>query len=316
MGRLINTLGIIFLGLSLANTSLANCEEQLAKLTPKPSTPSPSSFPVWSIKEQNLSLKAADLFPEEFVKEVEEKAGPFKILIHHIPHKSAVQIEGFVRYERYMKVMLLEYAKNPQALLVDNLNLKNPLATETDKGLKPDQSGKGLPPQIFRHVRDRLFELAKAGGYSEIRSTSQQHFSVLMLYKKFVGMEPKSPEAKALVDEMESLYSFARKELPKDLKPTDVEEFTRWLGSANTPPSAYTKNRMAVLNHYFQTGLVPESVQIIKNKAGKIICAVFNDGEPAQGKILFFYHFYGYPRVVDWSEIAFSYKIELGKDLN
>lgn len=316
MRGLINTFGFVFLGLSLASISLADCEAELAKLTPKPATSSPSSFPAWSIKEQNLNLKATDLFPDDFVKEVEEKVGPFKILLRYHPNKAAVQIEAYVRYERYMKVLLMEHSQLSQALLVDNLTLQNPLAPETDKGLKPDQSGKGLPPQIFRHVRDRLFELAKASGHSEIRSTSQQHFSVLMLYKKFVGMEPKSAEAKALVNEMESLYSFARKELPKDLRPTDVEDFTRWLGSANTPPSAYTKNRMALLNNYFQTGLLPESVQILKNQDGKPICAVFNDGETVPGKILFFYHFYGYPRVVDWSEIAFSYKIELGKDLN
>lgn len=309
------TLGFLFLGLGLAGTSLADCDEQLAKLTPKPIPSSPSPFPVWSLKEKNLQLKATDLFPEDFVKEVEEKAGPFKILIRYIPNKSAVQIEGYVGFERYTKVMLLEYDKFPQALLVDNLNLQNPLAPETDKGLKPDQSGKGLPPQVFRHVRDRLFELAKAGGYSEIRSTSQQHFSVLMLYKKFIGMEPKSSEAKTLVAEIESLYTFARKELPKDLKPADVEEFTRWLGSVNGRPSGYTKSRMALLNSYFQTGLIPESVQIIKNREGKPVCAVFNDGETAPGRILFFYHFYGYPRVVDWTEIALSHKIELEKGL-
>jgi hypothetical protein len=180
---LFTTLTLVFLW---SGFSFANCEETLKKLSPaKVEAP---TFPEWRMKDQNLKLTARDLFPEDFVKEVEENVGPFQIRVMFDPKRSTVNIMGHVKNDYYVRVSLIEDSSAPQSLIVDGLNLQNPLEADNRKGLNPDQSGKGLPPQVFRYVRNKLFELSKAGGFTQIRTHSQQHFAVMMLYRKFVGM--------------------------------------------------------------------------------------------------------------------------------
>jgi hypothetical protein len=307
---LYTTLTLVFLW---SGFSFANCEETLKKLSP--AKVEASTFPEWRMKDQNLKLTARDLFPEDFVKEVEENVGPFQIRVMFDPKRSTVNIMGHVKNDYYVRVSLIEDSSAPQSLIVDGLNLQNPLEADNRKGLNPDQSGKGLPPQVFRYVRNKLFELSKAGGFTQIRTHSQQHFAVMMLYRKFVGMEPQDEASKAFVEEIESLYSFARKELPEELRPADVEEFTRWLGTVNSDPTGRTKKRKQILDTYFRTGELHESAQLLKNKNGKAIGVIFNDQEKAESKILFFYDHQGQTRIFDWLEVAVGHRIELIKNL-
>jgi len=307
---------IVLAALAGSQFSLAECTEALKKILPQPSpTLNESSFRPWSIQDQNLKLTARDLFPEDFVKDVEQHVGPFEIKLSYPPKKNTVTIEGRVNKQRYLVVSLIQDHSHPGTLLVDNLNLQNPLEAGSTKGLNPDQSGKGLPPQVFRYVRNQLFELSKAGGYEQIRTHSQQHFAVMMLYRRFVGMEPANEATKAFIDEVESLYSFARKELPEELRPADVEEFTRWLGTVNSNPMGRTKRRELLLNHFFQTGDLAPFIRLLKNKEGKLIGAHFQDDEKAEANIVFFTNFLGNARIFDWLEVAVSHRIDLIKKL-
>ena len=300
------SLGALILFLSLSNTVLGDCQDALSKL---------GKFPAWSNKDKNLSLTARDLFPEEFVSGVESTLGRFDIRVAHYPNRGFLSIMGTVRNRPCVRVKLYEDPEHPQAMIVDDLNLENPLRREDSTNLNPDQSSKGLPPQVFRHVKERLFEIVKAAGFQEIRTHSQQHFAVVQLYKRFVGMEPVDEKSKKTLEHLEGLYSFSRKELPEELRPKDVEEFTRWLGSGGLDPAGLTQRRVHLLQDYLEEGTVHHSFSLLKNKKGEVIGALFNDNEKAKSNIVFFDYTEKTPKILNWFYIAASHQLELVRKL-
>jgi hypothetical protein len=300
------SLGALILFLGLSNAVLGDCQDTLSKL---------GKISTWSNKDKNLSLTARDLFPEEFVREVESTLGRFDIRVAHYPNRGFLSIMGTVRNRPCVRVKLYEDPEHPQSMIVDDLNLENPLRREDSANLNPDQSSKGLPPQVFRHVKERLFEIVKAGGFQEIRTHSQQHFAVVQLYKRFVGMEPVDEKSRKTLDYLEGLYSFSRKELPEELRPKDVEEFTRWLGSGGSDPSGITPRRVHILEAFLEEGTVHHSFSLLKNKKGEVIGALFNDNEKAKSNIVFFDYTEKTPKILNWFYIAASHQLELVRKL-
>ena len=103
------------------------------------------SFSNWSLEESNLRLKARDLFPEEYLRQVESQLGPWDIQVIHRPQRGFVQIVGTVRSRPYVRVKLIQDPRDRKSLIVDELNLQDPLQKAEPSQLNPDQMGKGLP---------------------------------------------------------------------------------------------------------------------------------------------------------------------------
>lgn len=297
---------LIGLALSFHQLSVADCDQALGQLAP---------LARWNMREHNLKLTIRDLFPEDYVRQVEEDKGPFKLRVSFSDRDHSVALMGYVGSTIYVRVKLFEDPKNPGAMIVDQLNLQDPLRANEKEQLGPDQSGKGLPPQVFRHVKERLFEIAKSGGFTEIRTNSQQHYAVVMLYRRFVGMEPASEKSKEILDYLDDLYAFARKELPEDQRPKDIEEFTRWLGTGGLDPAGLTEKRLFHLQNYFNSGKVDPSFQLLKNKKGIVVGALFNTPEKDAANIVFFEYTQGTPQVLNWFGLAYSYALELVRKL-
>ncbi|MFM8270648.1 MAG: hypothetical protein ACKN9V_10715, partial [Pseudomonadota bacterium] len=235
--------------------------------------------------------------------------------VAHYPQRGFLSIAGVVRNRPYVRVKLFEDPEHSKSILVDDLTLEDPLRQSESAQLHADQINKGLPSHVFKHVKERLFEIVKAGGYEEIRTNSQQHFGVVQLYKRFVGMEPANEKSKTTLEFIEGLYSFARKELPDELKPKDVEEFTRWLGSGGLDPSGLTKKREHLLEKYLKQGIVAPSFTLLKNKKGEVIGALFKDNEQAKSNIVFFDLTDGKPRIFHWLHLALTHQLELARKL-
>ena len=308
MGRKWFNQSLVLIGLALSfhQISVADCDQALGQLAP---------LARWNMREHNLKLTIRDLFPEDYVRQVEEDKGPFKLRVSFSDRDHSVALMGYVGSNIYVRVKLFEDQKNPGAMIVDQLNLQDPLRAKEKEQLGPDQSGKGLPPQVFRHVKERLFEIAKAGGFTEIRTNSQQHYAVVMLYRRFVGMEPASDKSKEILDYLDDLYAFARKELPEDQRPKDIEEFTRWLGTGGLDPAGLTEKRLFHLQNYFNTGKIDPSFQLLKNKKGITVGALFNTPEKDATNIVFFEYTQGTPQVLNWFGLAYSYALELVRKL-
>lgn len=284
----------------------SDCPEVLARV---------DSFPQWSLEENNLRLAATDLFPQEYLRQVETQLGPWHIQVIHRPERGFVQIVGTVRSRPYVRVKLIQDPRERRSLIVDELNLQDPLQKAEPSQLNPDQMGKGLPPQVFKHIKEQLFKIAKAGGYEEIRTNSQQHFAVVMLYKRFVGMEPANATSQKILDQLDGLYSFARRELPEDLRPGDVEEFTRWLGTGAEDPSGLTERRLRILETFLETGKEDPSFTVLKNKKGEMVAALFKDSEKAKSNLVFFDLSHGKPQIFNWFGLAVSHHLELVRKL-
>jgi len=306
---------VLLLSAISVKISWADCPADLAKLASASSDKQTSTFASWSFKERNLSLTPSQIFPPDYIKAVEEKLGPLEMEVTFSSRESAVKIRGIVRNQTYFTVSLFENLRFPGKLLIDQLRLENPLEINSGAKLGPDQRAKGLPPETFRFIQRNIFELAKAGGHDQVFTNSQQHFAVAMLYRRIVGMEPAEGAASKLFSELEKVYLFARRELPESFRPKDVQEFTEWLGTVSSKPAGYKSSRVEKLERYFKTGELDPSVQIYKDKEGNPICAVFTDEEKTASKVLFIYHFWGQPRVLDWLEIATSKTLGLVKKL-
>ena len=308
--HLIFLLGIAWVG---GEPSYADCDHIFSKVAPSSSDSKPNAFEPWKIQERNLKLSTAQLFPEAFVKEVESKKGPFSLRLEYLP-TGRLRINGEVAGRVYVHVTLIPDETKPESISVDGLVLENPLAPQAPNKLNADQLRKGLPIEVFLHVKNQMIEMLKAGGYRRMVTDSQQHFGVVMLYKRAIGMEPSTEASKAIMEEIQALYSFARKELPEEYRPDSVDAFTRLIGSAWNPPEGYTSKRNQILNQYFQTGQLPENVQIIKDKTGKEICALFHENPNQKTGLLFLTHRSNRPEIFKWSDIAFSHSLELSKD--
>lgn len=299
----------------IERVSWAKCNQQLAKIA-EPSTTQPTDLiPKWSFKERNLTLTPQQIFPKEFLKEIEEKKGPVHIQVQFSLRDSSLKIKGSIKDQPYFKVRFLGNNNFPEKLLIDGLLVENPLAEGSDRILNSGQKAKGVSFSDFRYMTGQIFEVAKAGGYKEAFTTTQQHFAVTMLYKKLLGMEPTPGAGAELFSELEKIYLFARKELPVELRPKDVREFTEMLGSAGSVPSGLTTRRLNQLAEYFHTGQLDPSIKIFRDKEGKPICAYFSDKEKAKGKMVFIYQPHGRPQVLQWSEITMSRSLALTKKL-
>ena len=314
--RSCNTLWLFLLLILSGLHAFSNCEKELGKLSSESYRTDAPAFTPWRIEAQNLTLTPQHLLPKEFIEEVESKIGPLRVIIDFkTPGKNQIVIRA--NGHNYMKAALFTVENNPNTVLVDNLTLQNPLKEDVKSGLNLDQSGKGLPPAVFKYVNKQLIELLKAGGYSHMMTDSQQHFGVLMLYQRIVGMSPENEDVQRRVNEIESFYQFARKELQTDLRPKSVEDFSALLGTASTNAAGYTLGRNAILQKYFETGVLPENVGLLKNKEGKMVGAVFHgESRGSKPNILFIHHLEGAPRVFNWGEIAWSRKIRLVKKLD
>jgi len=309
-------LSILLWSITSVDFSWADCPKDLAKLAPEEHLKQAPSFPSWNFKDQNLKLTPEQLFPTDFIKEIEGSVGSLEMRVTFSSSQTAVKIQGVVRGQTYFTVSFFESPEYPGQILIDQLRLENPLEFKQKEHLNLDQRAKGLPPSVFRHVQKNIFELAKAGGFSQAFTNSQQHFGAAMLYRKLVGMDPSPGASAELFSEIEKIYNFARRELPEELRPSDVTVFTSWLGTVTVKPAAYTRQRADKLEHYFKTGQLDNSIQILNDKEGKPICAIFKDNEKAEGQILFIYHHFGSPRILDWVEIAVSKRLTFAKKLN
>lgn len=309
-------LAMIYFSLGLSLKSWADCPEDLSRLAASAEPRPPIAFSKWSFKEQNIKVTAEQLFPPDYIKEIEEKVGPIQMRVYYLSGKDTmVKIQGVVRNQSYFTVSLIGNPDYPKKLLIDQLRLENPADSGEGPKLHYDQRAKGLPPAVFRYVQKKIFELAKAGDYEEVFTNSQQHFAAAMLYRKIVGMEPVPGISETLFSEIEKLYAFARRELPQELRPTDVKDFTEWLGTVSAKPSGYTLERAKKLEHYLKTGELDPSIQIFKDKEGRPICALFTKDEKAKGRMLFIYHHFGVPQILYWTDISASKRLALAKKL-
>lgn len=310
MGRLLkhlitlSSLLVLFcLGLS---ASAIDCESSFKKL---------KGYQTWSMSEQNLILEAKDLFPADYLKKVLAERGPLVFEVLYYPGKGYLRIIGNVEEETYVRVALIQDPENPKSLIIDELNLQDPLRSDESSNLNLDQMGKGLPPQVFRYVKDHLFEVIKAGGFEQIKTHSQQHYTVLMLYRRFVGMEPLNEASRKKLEYLDSLYRFSRKELPEEYRPKDIEEFSRWLGSGGEDPSGITLKRAQLLKKYLETGKKHRSFTLLKDSQNRTLGALFKDKETADSNIVFFDKTDGKTHLLSWYGLAATHQIELVKTL-
>ncbi len=272
-----------------------------------------SSTKSWSFEEKNLELKAEDLLPKEFVEQVEKAKGPIKTYTTF----SDGRIDISIATERklWMMVALIQDEHRPNSVIIDNLRLENPLAEEPRKNLNQEQFNKGLPASVFRHARDKIFEIAKAGGYEFAHTNSQQHYAVIMLYRKLVGMEPATPEAAQIVEKLDNYYRFSRTKLPEDVSAKSLEDFSSMLGGYNSPQSGWTHTRSTILEEYFKTGILPSDVTVYNDTDGKPMAVVFPKDDSAKSQVILIEMVEGKLEMLSWRKVNATHLLDLQKKL-
>lgn len=235
----------------------------------------------WSMDRNDLTLSIEHFLPRKYV--VDLRAAFKELTLKVRDHADfGVRMRNY-RIEADGKLVaevdLFRSLQNPAWMGVDGLRLENVLQPSGGQ-LKLEQYARGLPPEIFRYAREQIFNIARAGGFTGVVSVQQSSFSVMMLYRRVVGMQP-AGTAVAAVNYIDKLYSFARKELPKEYRPDDIQAFTRMLGGYSENAAISNEFELAVQG-YLRNGTLPSHIKPLANKAGEVLALVANSGTPEQ----------------------------------
>jgi hypothetical protein len=282
----------------------------------------------WSIERNDLRLTVEQLLPQTYIQKILEiwQEMP-RLQISNQPFQDKVKIIVEVKLgnETFVKISLRE-SDNKESVALDDLRMEDITSLEI-KNLKVSQKSKGMPLNVFFHLRKRLERIAAAGGFKSMQSSSQQNFNVVMLYRKVVGMEAANEKSAEVLSQLDRLYEIARKEFPESLRPESMDAFARMLGAVGERPAALNgmktpsgfvgpnMARRLALDRYHDTGVLPNGLRLIHDKNQNAVAIEFPPSQHTDCNIIFLNPLVDRPTFLQWSDIASSGSIVLKKDV-
>ncbi|MCM2277155.1 MAG: hypothetical protein NDJ89_03700 [Oligoflexia bacterium] len=270
------------------------CPSEFSKIA----AASPSVFEPWSFGKP-VKLRPEQVLPPEFLAKVEETLGAVRVEVSQNRNQMFFKVHAGRRKSPFMKWALV---KEPQAntLEMGELRLENPL--ESTGGLHLSQKNKGLPFKVFLYARERLFEFARAGGFTRLVSHESQNFTVLMLYRKMVGMEGANAASSQMISTLDELYEFAKK-LPEDIRPRSLDAFSRSLGDYNKTADG-AEALQAKLTEIRKSGAkLPDGYTEYKNAAGQTLAIAVQAPGREERQVFYLNPQSPFPRVLQWMQI-------------
>ena len=284
---------------ALSTTELC---DQVEEVRPYQSTK--PQFASWSFAAKNFSAKPEQVVPRGFIDLIESTPGMGKVQlsVNHAVHKTTPTLEVWLHAEQKLisEFILQPVIGNSKAVIIEGLRAENPLSTQ--QNFKLDQKKKSVPLEVFKFMKNSVFEAIRAGGFNTILCKGSQNYTVLMLYRRMIGMKPATESARSFMTMLDEYYDFARHDLPDDLKAHSVQDFTIMIGGTKEP--RVTSIMQATFRDYLKYGdkALHTSVKTIKDKNGRTIALVFNiDGK----KFVTFVDWTASPtQLIDWNTSA------------
>jgi hypothetical protein len=149
-------------------------------------------------KASTVSVKPSDFFPADFLQLFTDAGTSLNLKIGKGITPESLAFHFKTKEGKFVADFEVWTGSKRESAVIENLLLENPLRKDATTKLGYDQDKKGLPGPVFFHVRDRLFEFLKAGGYKELEVLSSQNISVYFLYNRMIGAEPNTEVAKQM----------------------------------------------------------------------------------------------------------------------
>lgn len=283
------------------------------------SSPVPVQAPVsvqrWAFTDRKINLRPEQLLPADYLQQLRTAFGEVRISEKASSSNpdNELHIAILAGEKKVAQVILGRFQRDRHAIAVDDLRLENPLADATAGGVGLGQYSKGLPPEIFRYMRDQLYVIAKAGGYRRLVVAAAENFTVMTLYRRTANMKPAGQTASETIEMLDTLYKYSRKEMPEHLRPQNIQEFTDMLGTASKREDL-NRDIENAWDNYRATKTPGPGMQVLKNSKGELMAAVFNEGTPQQ-KVIFIDTVQVPPRLFRWFDVASSGAMPLIREL-
>jgi hypothetical protein len=284
-----------------------DCEDSF-KALPTSGQSAVEPFSHWSFAEPPTPTPE-QILPDDFLTELKTNLGKPRVEVEAEDGRIGFKVYAGRRVNQVMEWAFFQ-DEQPDTLEVDELVLQNPIAGTTGK-LHYAQESKGVPFKTFMYARNRLFELAKAGGYQAVSSRGAENFTVLMLYRKMVGMSPRDPLSIETVEYLDRLYRFA-KTLPEDIRPKSLDEFSRSLGDYWHPAAGVRSAK-----YRWKKG-APGTYEAFKDDEGHVLAIAIPGEKPGSPRRVFYINqLDDEPDVLQWSTICRkAHAVRLSRDIS
>lgn len=259
-----------------------------------PQLAAPSPVGRWSFAGPALSLRLDQLFPVGYLSDLASGVGVPRLLIEPGPAKLAFKVIAGADIQ-VAKFELFPAPGRTDALMIEELRLENPLSSRQNIHLS--QYKKGLPADVFRYARDRIFEIARAGGFAYLATGGAQNYAVSMLYRRVVGMRPVTAEGEALFSRLDALFFTARKLVPDPFRIDSLDDFAETLGDVGN--SSATPDAESALGFYNQFGTFPRGIRTIQSDTALFGFIIPSD-PPVRKESVFFLDPLRPDRILQW----------------
>lgn len=283
--------------------------------------PIPSRFTVRSI------------LPKAFVADVEAAHGPLNIKIEQFKgvrapyERVAAYFENKNFYKDLEKThtglsILITVGKNlpvlkfqiafkndaPHIGEVFYLELTNPMVANNPEGLHQIQNRKGIPFHVLMETKNRLYSYLLSHGIRNLSIHATSDYTVSILYRRFFGFAPATPQSQEIFNRIDRLLTEAKK-LNADLRPKSIDDFSRSLADHSSDGQSFETAYAELLKYHLGHKLKP-TTRMINNDKGQLFAIVLDYGLPTQ-----LVRYFVEDRLLNWRQITTNRSAELNLSL-
>ncbi|WP_413581714.1 hypothetical protein [Bdellovibrio sp. HCB288] len=257
----------------------------------------PGAFKTWDPGlNDTVKVNASDFLPASYIAELSQAGKTVTARVLPVmENQNGVTLNFSTSDGLLIGHLSIWPGSSRHSAVIENLRLENPLANSEYKTLGHAQEKKGMPAPVFNHLRDRLFDFLKAGGFKEIEVLTSQNISTYFLYNRMIGAEPVSDNGRKMNTYVMNLMRM-RKEIWGEQAHT-LDDVTRIMES---------NYQRGIDGNQFDK-LQPHGYTQIQNRQGEIIAirapekANFTD--PAKRTTLVVPFLEGMPALRSWLQI-------------
>lgn len=282
--KVLYLISFLLFALSPATQAKNSCQELFGSSGKRPSFDlAPSPF------------QARSFLPADYTAEVESRAGAIKFEV--LQYDGLKPSEGLMEYvvpienpkqlkknrQNFYTVSIqaisankqftasfefVYYKKDPSRVILNNLSISDQTSNAPGQ-LHQTQSASGASLPVLRASLENIISFLKNRKISTLEIPGTTDYTVSLLYRKFLGFSPKNMQVEENFDVFDQAYRNSKK-LPKAIRPKNIDEFSRSLGTFKLKPKDF-KRALAQYNRFLNGLPVDSDFQIYRDESGQPI---------------------------------------------
>jgi hypothetical protein len=238
-------------------------------------SPSPNPFRSPWLGPYLRSLAPSDLLPPETLERLARSVGKPKLGVRRSkgsfmsaePDHFLVELSAANR--RVLSFKLLE-SQVEGALEINHLRIEDPSSVRGR--LRAGQRGKGLPLQATVHALGRIGEALRRAGVRRLVAPVLESYSVALLYRRMLGMTPRSEGARAAYEMLDHYHRLAPGLVDRKDR---FQSLAQLIGTIHDSP--VTREQAELWERYLREQALPATMELIQDPQGKSIGVRFLD---------------------------------------